>query len=418
MAGEGLPWLRLAWRYSIASLGAGFFYGFSNGTLPLIVSAYTRNPLIIGLVSSSRSIEGVAVQPLVGAWSDRIWTRFGRRRPFMTVGIILAAVFFGVAALAQQLSLLLLSIFLFSLFFNVAVDPLNALLGDLFPVAQRSMVNALATVVQFAGMVAVLISGAQLLGRKLTPLLFLLIGGGMLVTFAVTIVTVPEQHNRSAHAPPRTGVERGRQSPLALLARHEMALRYLVCDFCYNFGSNAILPYLTLFATKVIRTDAANAQYLFLGLVVSTAVLLLPAGGVAARTGRKRVLAGGIAVMAVAALGGLLIQTVLQTLVVIIVAGAGNAAITAASWPLLTELIPAEEVGVFAGLKTAFESVAIPASVLFSSVLITRWGYRAIFVVLVLGAAAALAVLWTVHIPAGSDPVAAQGSEQPPEVLK
>src|SRR3954463_5215801 len=84
----------LAGRYSVASLGAGLFYGFNNATLPLILSRFTDSALPIGLMSSTRSIEGAVIQPLIGGWSDRTWTRLGRRRPFMAIGIPLSALCF------------------------------------------------------------------------------------------------------------------------------------------------------------------------------------------------------------------------------------------------------------------------------------------------------------------------------------
>jgi MFS family permease len=186
---------------------------------------------------------------------------------------------------------------------------------------------------------------------------------------------------------------------VARLLRHRAAFRFLLCLFCFRFGSNAILPYLTLFAVRVIGTGEGMAQYLFLGLVLSTGLMLVPAGLLAARRGRRPVLMAGVALTAVVALAGLVIRDVPQTLVVIVLAGIANAGITATDWPLLTELVPADEVGVFAGLKTAFESVAIPASVLLTSQLIELWGYRAIFVVLTIGAVAALVLLRTVETP-------------------
>ena len=392
---------RTASLYSVASLGAGFFYGFNNATLPLILSAFTQNPFLIGLMSSTRSIEGVVVQPLIGAWSDRTWTRLGRRRPFMAVGIPLSALFFILAAHAPSLPSLVAAIFLFSLLFNVAADPLNALLADLFPTARRSVVNGLATVVQFVGTVAVLLGAAQLTGLHQTALIFYLVAAGMVVTFAVTIAglreprTLPTARSDGPAAPSLTFKDYA-----VHLLRQRMALRFLCCLFCYNFGTNAILPYLTLFSVNVIHTSDSVAQYLFLGLVLSTGLGVLPAGFAAARWGRRPVLMAGVALMAAVALTGLLIQTVPQTLVVIVLAGTANAAITAANWPLLTELIPADEVGVFAGLKTAFESVAIPVSVLVSGSLIELRGYRAIFVVLTIGAVSAIAVLTTVRAPA------------------
>src|SRR5947208_3664805 len=181
---------RTALLYSVASLGVGFFYGFNNATLPLILDRYTHNPLLIGLLSNTRSIEGTVVQPVVGAWSDRTWTWLGRRRPFMAVGIPLSALFFVAAAHISNLPLLVLAIFLFSLLFNAAVDPYNALLADLFPPARRSTVNGLAIVVQFVGTIAVVLGAARLADQGRIALAFYLVAAGMLLTFAVTIATV------------------------------------------------------------------------------------------------------------------------------------------------------------------------------------------------------------------------------------
>lgn len=183
-----------------------------------------------------------------------------------------------------------------------------------------------------------------------------------------------------------------------------MALRYLISLFFFNFGVNAILPFLTLFAENVIHTDARVAQQLSAPLLVSAGIFVLPAGLLAARIGRRPVLAGGFLLLAVTALGGLVIQTVPQTVLIVALAGVANAAISATNWPLLTELIPADEVGVFAGIKTAFESVAIPAAALVAGALIGHWGYRAIFGVLTFGAVVAVAALMTVEIPKGTSP--------------
>src|SRR6266508_6258830 len=109
--------------YSAGSVGAGAFYAFNNFVLPNVLKSFGASDLLIGLLSSTRSIEGAVIQPTVGALSDRVWTRFGRRAPFIMVGIPLSAVFFISAAFVDTLWALALTIFLFSIFFNVAVDP-------------------------------------------------------------------------------------------------------------------------------------------------------------------------------------------------------------------------------------------------------------------------------------------------------
>jgi hypothetical protein len=61
--------------YSVAAIGGGFFYIFNNAVLPLLLSRLLPgNLLLVNLMSNTRSIEGAVIQPVVGAWSDRIWT--------------------------------------------------------------------------------------------------------------------------------------------------------------------------------------------------------------------------------------------------------------------------------------------------------------------------------------------------------
>ena len=84
--------------YSAGSIGAGAFFAFNNFVLPTILKGAGAPDLLTGLLSSTRSIEGVVIQPTVGAVSDRIWTpHLGRRRIFIAVGIPLSAFFFVIA---------------------------------------------------------------------------------------------------------------------------------------------------------------------------------------------------------------------------------------------------------------------------------------------------------------------------------
>ncbi len=47
--------------YAVASLGTGAFYAFNNAALPLSLRALTGSDVLIGLLSSTRSIEGALV---------------------------------------------------------------------------------------------------------------------------------------------------------------------------------------------------------------------------------------------------------------------------------------------------------------------------------------------------------------------
>src|SRR5437588_728449 len=178
--------------YSVAAIGGGFFYIFNNAVLPLLIPS--SNVLLVNLMSNTRSIEGAVIQPVVGAWSDRLWTRLGRRRPFMLIAMPLCALFMALTPLAPSLPLIVACIFVFSLLFNVAADPYQALQGDIAPPSQRPTLNAVATVVGYVGQVALgLFIAFGPFGKHIPALVYPLTALGILVTFLVTVVTVPER---------------------------------------------------------------------------------------------------------------------------------------------------------------------------------------------------------------------------------
>ncbi len=376
--------------YSAGSIGAGAFYAFNNFVLPLVLKSLNAPDLVTGLLSSTRSIEGAVIQPTVGAASDRLWTRLGRRRPFVAVGIPLSALFFVVAAIYPHTLLgLATAVFLFSIFFNAAIDPYAALLADITPFAQRSFLSGLSQGIQLIAQVGFLMLLFLAGGDGVPSWSYLVVAGTMLATFGVTVAGVGERRDLIAHIE-----RRPLRDYVRALFEHRQALRYLGTLFVYQFGLNAVLPYLTLFITQ----DIGESDQVALGLaaltLLVTALSAIGFGRLAERTGPRAVLAVGWAILSAGALGGVVVRDLPQTVLVVCLAGIGNGAATAVAWPLLTTLIPPEKTGVFAGLKAASESVAIPLSVLVAAELfLPRFGYRGIFAMLAINILIALALL-------------------------
>ncbi len=372
--------------YSAASIGSGVFNAFNNFVLPLLLKG--APPLVVNLLSNTRSIEGTVVQPTIGAWSDRIWTRLGRRRPFMAVAIPLSAVFIVLTPLAPNLAFTALCVFLFSLLYNIASDPYNALQADIAPARQRPLLNAIANVVTLVSQAGLLLA---LAGRKHIPTpIYPMVAAVILITFAFTVVGVSEQRSR-IQLEPRTPLAEYLQS----LRTHRAAARYLLALALYNIGVNTILVNLTRYATNVLNVSDGTAFQLALVLVLLTGLFVVPSAKLAEKVGMKPVLACGLLLIAVAAALALPVRTALQVLPLLVVAGIGNGAYNALSWPLLTTLIPSQRTGVFAGLKSAAESISAFFSSFLAALMVAQWGYRSIFLVLLLSTAAALAVLLT-----------------------
>jgi len=376
--------------YSAGSIGAGAFYAFNNFVLPQLLRAYGAGDLLIGLLSSTRSIEGALIQPTVGALSDRIWTRMGRRRPFILAAIPISAAFFLVAAGAPDLFTLAVAIFLFSIFFNTAIDPYAALLADVAAPTERGILSGVSTGVQLISQVAFLLIVSRVAASGTIPSwTYLLVAGLLVGTFLVTVVGVHEPRGLAEHR------ERHSLRDYAgALLQHRDAVKYLLCVFTYMFAFSAVLPYLTLFIVDDIHQTEGTALILSAATLLVTAAAAVAWGKAADRVGTKPVLVIGWTLLGVAAIGGMVIQTLPETILVVVLAGIGNGAATAIGWPLLASLVPPEETGVFAGLKAAADSIAIPLSVVVAAELfLPRFGYRGIFGLLAVFTFIALAML-------------------------
>ena len=373
--------------YCAASAGSGFYAAFNNAALPLLIPS--ANVLLVNLLSNTRSIEGTVIQPLTGAWSDRTWTRIGRRRPFMLVALPISALFMAFTPFAPGLAGLVACIVLFSLFFNVASDPYTALQADIAPPEQRTLLNGFASVVSFSGQVALgLFLGFGPFSAHIPPAIFPIVAAVILATWLYTIATVRERRDL-VHLEQRHSVG----AYIAALGAHRPALRYLVALLCYNIGLNTILVNLTRYATHVLHVSDGMAFRLFLVLLLVTGVFTLPATWLATRLGVKRVLAGGLLVLGFAACGTLVVQTWQQLLPLLVVAGIANAAVSNLTWPLMMELVPSERLGVFAGLKTAAESISAFGAAFLAFWMVGLWGYRSIFLVLMAAAATSFILL-------------------------
>src|SRR5260221_202997 len=316
--------------YSAGSVGAGGFYAFNNFLLPLALKAVGAPDLITGLLSNTRSIGGILIQQTVGAASDRIWPRFGRRRPFIAVCIPFSAAFFLIAsASTEALIPLAIAIFLFSIFFNAAIDPYAALLADITPLDQRSFLSGISQGIQLLGQVGFLGLAVVLTqGTAVPPWIYWVVAALMVGTFAITVAGIREERGVAARAE-----HASLRAYLNAVARHGQALRFLGALFIFFFGFSAILPFLTLFLVQDIHlTDQVALALDALALLV-TAFSAIGFGKLAERFGPKAVLAVGWALPVVAAVGGTVIRELPETVAVPVRPGPRYGPPAPVSWP-------------------------------------------------------------------------------------
>ena len=407
--------------YSLANLGYGMFFSFNNAVLPLFLQRYTNNAVLLGLLGSSHSVEGAIIQPLVGSYSDRLRSRWGRRRPLILLFMPLSAVFLMLTPLAAhlpdgvRLGVVVASIFLFTVAFNVGFDPYQALMPDITPVSQRGRVTSLWTLLGVLGQAGILLLPLPLEQK------FAIVGGVMLVTTLLTCAFTREPDTGDLPAVHKSHWDEMKEA-LRGLATLRQARKGLAVFFLSGAGVGAVLPFLTLFVKKITNCTDHEAEMMFLVLMVSTAVTVIPCGWLTDRFGAKPVLICSLLLIAGAAINGLWVTTLSQISVVLAIAGIGSAMQSAASYPLMTQLVPADEVGFYTGLQTMALSIAQPATVFITGLMIAHGSYRIIFAVCSACMILALFVLLTINQKTAHHEIIARdremGREIPPHALE
>ncbi len=133
------------WNISFGFLGIQLAFGLQNANMSRIFQSLGSNVDDLAFLWIAGPVTGLIVQPLIGHYSDRSWSRFGRRRPFFFVGAVLAAM--AMLGLPNTQYLLLAAVFLWLLdaALNIAMEPFRAFVGDMTPRSQRAQGFAVQT---------------------------------------------------------------------------------------------------------------------------------------------------------------------------------------------------------------------------------------------------------------------------------
>jgi maltose/moltooligosaccharide transporter len=133
------------WNTSFGFFGIQLAFALQNANVSRIFQSLGSSVDNLAFLWIAGPVTGLIVQPLIGHWSDRTWSRFGRRRPYFVAGAVLAGL--ALLGLPNTGMLMLAAVFLWLLdaSLNVAMEPFRAFVGDMTPPHQRAQGFALQT---------------------------------------------------------------------------------------------------------------------------------------------------------------------------------------------------------------------------------------------------------------------------------
>lgn len=141
---------------------------------------------IIGVIMALDNVLALFMLPIFGNLSDKTKTRFGKRMPYIIIGMILTMIcypFIVVAYLHNNLVGLIISMLLILIIMNVYRSPAVALMPDLTPKPLRSQANGLVNLVGYFGPILITVV-------NMIPLFTFSLGDKGIIQLIVPVIVV------------------------------------------------------------------------------------------------------------------------------------------------------------------------------------------------------------------------------------
>ena len=147
------------WNISFGFFGVQIAYSLQSANISRIFATLGADPHSLSFFWILPPLMGMVVQPLVGKYSDRTWTRFGRRIPYLFLGSLIAITVMCLLPNAGSFSLTFTGAMIFGLValmlldtsINMAMQPFKMLVGDMVTEQQKSQAYSIQSFLVNAG---------------------------------------------------------------------------------------------------------------------------------------------------------------------------------------------------------------------------------------------------------------------------
>jgi maltose/moltooligosaccharide transporter len=118
------------WNMSFGFLGIQMGFALQNSNVSRIFQTLGANIDDIPILWVAAPLTGLIIQPIIGYFSDRTWTKLGRRKPYFLVGAILASAALFVMPNSPFLWFAAGMLWIMDASINISMEPFRAFVGD------------------------------------------------------------------------------------------------------------------------------------------------------------------------------------------------------------------------------------------------------------------------------------------------
>ena len=315
--------------------------------LPIRILAYvpeSQKNTYLGLLTFAGLVVAIIVQPIAGTISDFTNSRFGRRKPYILLGIVLSLIIIPGIGLATTYIAVFAAYCLLQIFTNTTQASYQAFIPELVPPNKRGMASGVKSMMEVLGGVALVRVTAYFMGHYYG-------GGGefwmwialgilmavLLIATVVTVLTVKEPPSLVT-----TGLTKSvfRQRLKIDLKISRNFGWFLLARGLLGITGVALQIYTLYYLMDVVKIPNPAAVAGDLIVVVGICLLLTayPAGRLSDRIGRKPIVIASGILGAIGVLVLLFSRSYLQLMFAGALIGMANGALLSGSWALATDL--------------------------------------------------------------------------------
>ena len=342
-----------------------------NHYSPLYLDALLKDKLtnedhrwyIIGIIMAMDNLFALFMLPLFGYLSDKTRTKYGKRIPYIVIGMILSILVFPLISVAYLLSSLwgvILAMGAVLIIMNIYRSPAVALMPRCYSKTLRSKANGIINLVGYLG--AILGGGISMIFKftdqnknYIVPSLI----GSALMFIALVILIFKINENKILEETAldmqigeelsETTEKIEENKPLSKADKRNLII-LLVATFLWFASFNAVETFLSVYSKNVFG-DSSVAGTAVIILTFSSIIIFIPAGILSTKIGRKNTVIIGLLTIILAVVI-LIFQTKFNIIAIIAfaLAGIGWASINVNSYPMLVEMTHQANIGRYTGL--------------------------------------------------------------------
>lgn len=369
-------------------LGLGFFsvslvWPLYNVYVPIFLRDFLDSQFQINAIMTLDNILAVFMIPVIATLSDSTQTRFGRRMPYLMVGIPVSALMFILLPNYTGFWNLILIITILNFAMAIFRAPTVALMPDITPPPLRSKANGIINFMGGLASVFVLMGGSFLYrANRNYPFLFTALLMGIALFLLLKYIKEPAIGEISKED--RISLK---DSVKSIVENHDKSIAYILFAIFFWFvGYQGLEATFSNYCVQFLGLDVSDASFILSFFALAFLASAIPAGFIGTKLGKKRTILIGLIgdtsiFVLLATIGTLFPFNKLIMIALMLIGGFFWSLININSYPMVVERTTEEYIGTYTGLYYFASSLAAISGPLIVGAFVDLIGFGSAFII-------------------------------------